>query len=123
MTMDMSRMNRVWFLLLSLLMVRPGFAEQPAPVRVPLDRNKPGATPGDLEISGALATYLANFAKHGDPNGAGVPTWPQFTENDLRVMYFKNKPSPGPVPSAAALEVLDTYFAWRRTPEGEAWAK
>jgi len=27
------------------------------------------------------------------------------------------------VPSAAALEVLDGYFAWRRTPEGTAWAK
>jgi para-nitrobenzyl esterase len=38
-------------------------------------------------------------------------------------MYFKAKPYPGPVPSAAGLEVLDKYFAWRRTPEGEAWAK
>jgi para-nitrobenzyl esterase len=47
----------------------------------------------------------------------------QFTESDRQVMYFKNKPHPGPVPSATALEVLDTYFAWRRTPEGEAWAK
>jgi para-nitrobenzyl esterase len=88
-----------------------------------LDRNKPGVTPGDLEISEAVATYWVNFAKRGDPNGAGVPTWPPFTENDRQVMYFKNKPHLGPVPSASALEVLDTYFAWRRTPEGEAWAK
>jgi len=29
----------------------------------------------------------------------------------------------GPVPSAQSLEVLDAYFTWRRTAEGEAWAK
>jgi para-nitrobenzyl esterase len=38
-------------------------------------------------------------------------------------MYFHNTAFPGPVPSADALEVLDGYFAWRRTPEGEAWAE
>ena len=88
-----------------------------------LDRNKPGTTPSDLGISDAIASYWVNFAKRGDPNGPGLPTWPQFTENDRQVMYFNNKPYPGPVPSPAALEVLDTYFAWRRTSEGEAWAK
>lgn len=86
-----------------------------------LDHNKPDTTPSDLEISDALATYWVNFAKQGDPNGTGVPTWPQFTEKNREVMHFRNKPCPGPVPSAAALEVLDTYFAWRRTPEGEQW--
>jgi para-nitrobenzyl esterase len=38
-------------------------------------------------------------------------------------MYFNQKPFPGPVPSAESLRALDGYFAWRRTPEGEAWAK
>jgi len=28
-----------------------------------------------------------------------------------------------PVPSAESLKVLDGYFTWRRTPDGEAWAK
>jgi len=27
------------------------------------------------------------------------------------------------VPSADSVKVLDAYFAWRRTPEGDAWAK
>lgn len=88
-----------------------------------LDRTKPDVTQSDLQISETVATYWVNFAKRGDPNGVGVPTWPQFTENDRQVMYFNKKPYPGPVPSASALEVLDTYFTWRRTPEGEAWAK
>ena len=29
----------------------------------------------------------------------------------------------GPVPSAESLKVLDSYFEWRSTPEGAAWAK
>jgi para-nitrobenzyl esterase len=88
-----------------------------------LDPNDPETTESDLEISEAVATYWTNFAKYGDPNGKGVPTWPVFADSDRRVMYFNQKPYPGPVPSADALEVLDAYFAWRRTPEGEAWAK
>lgn len=88
-----------------------------------LDRNNPDTTPGALEISDAMASYWVNFAKRGDPNGAGLPLWPQFTENDRQVMYLKTKPHLGPVPGASGLEVLDRYFAWRRTPEGEAWAK
>ena len=40
-----------------------------------------------------------------------------------QVMYFAQTPHMGPVPSAEALKVLDAYFAWRRTPEGDAWVK
>jgi para-nitrobenzyl esterase len=88
-----------------------------------LDRNDQKLTPGDWAISETVSTYWTNFAKHGDPNGPGVPQWPRFTDSDRQVMYLKNDARPGPVPSAAALEVLDGYFAWRRTPEGDAWAK
>ncbi len=88
-----------------------------------LDRKDPKLTPGDLAISDTVSTYWTNFAKFGDPNGAGVPAWPRFTEANPQVMYFHNTASVGPVPGEAALKVLDTYFAWRRTPEGAAWAK
>jgi para-nitrobenzyl esterase len=36
-----------------------------------------------------------------------------------QVMHFRDEARPRPVPSAAALGVLDACFAWRRTPEGE----
>ena len=83
----------------------------------------PQTTQADLEISDAMSTYWVNFARYGDPNGAGVPAWPAFSEGNPQVMYFNQTPHPGPVPSAESLKVLDTYFAWRRTSEGEAWAK
>jgi para-nitrobenzyl esterase len=88
-----------------------------------LDRNDTKLTPGDWAISDTVSTYWTNFAKRGDPNGPGVPAWPRYTESDRRVMYFKDVATPGPVPGADALVVLDGYFAWRRTPEGAAWAK
>jgi para-nitrobenzyl esterase len=88
-----------------------------------LDPKDAKLTPGDRAISEMVSTYWTNFAKRGDPNGPGVPPWPEFTEENREVMYFHDTASPGPVPSADALKVLDAYFAWRRTPEGEAWAK
>jgi len=80
-------------------------------------------TKADEDISEAMSTYWTNFAKYGDPNGKGVPVWPAFSDDHPIVMYFNKTPYTGPVPSGESLKVLDAYFSWRRTPEGEAWAK
>jgi para-nitrobenzyl esterase len=87
-----------------------------------LDGKDPKLTAGDRAISETVSSYWTNFAKRGDPNGPGLPAWPRFTERDGQVMHFRDEARPGPVPSAAALRVLDAYFTWRRTPEGERWA-
>jgi len=88
-----------------------------------LDASNPQTTKSDLEISEAMGTYWTNFAKYGDPNGQGVPAWPAFSDKKPAVMYLGPTPHVGPVPSAKSLKVLDSYFEWRRSPEGEAWAK
>jgi len=88
-----------------------------------LDPSNPQTSKSDLEISEAMGTYWTNFAKYGDPNGDGVPVWPAFSDMNPEVMYFGPTPHTGPVPSAESLKVLDAYFKWRRTPEGEARAK
>ena len=88
-----------------------------------LSTSNPQLTKTDQDISEAMATYWVNFAKRGDPNGDGVPTWPAFSDANPVLMYFGQTPHTGPVPSADALKVLDAYFAWRRTPEGEAFVK
>ncbi|GET33599.1 carboxylic ester hydrolase [Prolixibacter bellariivorans] len=88
-----------------------------------IDPNSPHTSATDVKISDAMATYWTNFAKYGDPNGEGLPKWPAFSDANPEVMYFSQTPHVGPVPSAKSLQVLDEYFKWRRTPEGEAWAK
>lgn len=80
--------------------------------------------PGDKELSEAMGDYWANFTKYGDPNGEGLPVWPQFTADDHKAMYLTGGGSfSGPVPDEDAMWVLDSYFAWRRTAEGAEWAK
>jgi para-nitrobenzyl esterase len=78
------------------------------------------ATDGDRHISDAMAAYWTNFAKRGDPNGDSLPAWPAFSDGSPAAMYFAGAPHTGSVPSEPSLRVLDSYFAWRRSPEGAA---
>jgi len=88
-----------------------------------LNASNPDITKSDHEISDAMGTYWTNFARYGHPNSKGVPEWPAFSDANPQVMHFSQTPHVGPVPSAESLKVLDDYFNWRRTPEGDAWAK
>ncbi|WP_143309208.1 carboxylesterase/lipase family protein [Chitinophaga vietnamensis] len=88
-----------------------------------LDASNPQTSKSDLEISDAMATYWTNFAKYNDPNGSGLPRWPPYSYKNPVVMHFHQTPHTGPVPAEKSLKVLDAYFKWRRTPEGEAWGK
>ncbi len=83
-----------------------------------LDEIHRPVTADDQRISDAMAAYWTNFAKYGDPNGEGEPAWPVFSEKNPVVMCFAGTAHTGPVPSEKSLNVLDSYFAWRRSPEG-----
>ena len=78
-------------------------------------------TAEDLKLGQDVSTYWSNFAKYGVPDGGGLPDWPAFSDASPRVMYFTDGPHVGDLPNRQKLEVMDAYYAWRRTPEGEAW--
>jgi len=67
-----------------------------------------------LKLSDIISSYWINFAKSGDPNGPGLPRWPVFTENDLKVMTFDATPSARPLPNLDKVKVFDAYISWRR---------
>jgi len=78
----------------------------------------------DVPLSETMGKYWSNFAKYGDPNGEGLPVWPAFSDDTPQVMHLTGPvPAAGPIPSVDALQVLDSYFTWRRSPEGKAWAQ
>ena len=62
----------------------------------------------DFRVAEVMATALANFVKTGDPNGDGVPTWPQFEPNG-QVMYFDTETRIAPERYRARYEFLDAY--------------
>jgi para-nitrobenzyl esterase len=78
-------------------------------------------TPEDLKLGQDVSKYWTNFAKYGTPNAAGLPEWPAFSDSSPRVMHFTDGPHAGDLPNRDKLQVLEEYYAWRRTPEGEAW--
>ena len=70
----------------------------------------------DFELSDIMATYWTNFAKYGDPNGEGLPIWPEFTPDNHVTMVLKgDKPYPSSVPDEDAMWILNSYFEWRRS--------
>jgi len=77
----------------------------------------------DRSLSDDMARYWTNFAKSGDPNGEGLPTWPEFSADKAAVMHFTDTPQAGDVPNLKKLEILDAYFAWRRTPAGKKFVQ
>ncbi len=44
--------------------------------------NPDNDTPGRVALSDAMMRYLANFAKTGNPNGAGLPVWRKWSNRD-----------------------------------------
>ena len=73
----------------------------------------------DRAVSDTVSSYWVNFAKTGDPNGQGMPTWPAFSNSKPEVMNLNDPSKAIPFPNVEKLKVLDSYYAWRRSQEAE----
>jgi para-nitrobenzyl esterase len=61
----------------------------------------------DRNVSKVMATAFANFVLTGNPNGPGVPDWPEFG-NTGKVMYFDSESKAAPEEFRSRYEFLDT---------------
>lgn len=75
-----------------------------------LDSKKADWQPEDRETARTIATYFANFVKTGDPNGAGLPAWPEFGKTG-QVMQIDATSKAVPEANRARYEFLDAFAA------------
>ncbi len=74
-----------------------------------LDSNKVYAwTPDDYKVSKVMQEYFANFIKTGNPNGRGVPAWPEFRKGQRIRIDVETKAEPEGV--RARYELLESLM-------------
>ncbi len=68
-----------------------------------------GLTSADYKMASEVNEYWVNFAKTGNPNGAGLPNWPRYTASGDGLMNFtmNDGPKGGPDPWAAQLDAVE----------------
>jgi para-nitrobenzyl esterase len=82
------------------------------------DRSDPelaAASAPDLALAERMSSYWVNFARSGDPNGAGLPVWqPHRVGASERAVVLDADPSTEPLPAKARLELYDELYARMR---------
>jgi len=63
----------------------------------------------DRKLAQVMSGYWVNFARHGDPNGAGLPVWAAYTARDERSMLLGEKVEAIATPDKARLDFFDLY--------------
>src|SRR5580700_6147160 len=61
----------------------------------------------DRRVAEEISSYWVNFAKSGNPNGAGLPLWPAFSNANNKVLYLGDPIVVGGVASIDSLKVFD----------------
>jgi para-nitrobenzyl esterase len=68
---------------------------------------RPGETvrPEDRKLSELMMSYWTNFARSGDPNGAGLPIWPKYGSQD-ELIHLDSTVTSGPDATRPRYEFL-----------------
>jgi para-nitrobenzyl esterase len=85
------------------------------PPRVFPDGSSPelaSASARDQSLADIVSSYWVNFARKGDPNGVGLPTWPAFHDalND-RAILLRLPPEVEPAPQVEKPKLYDAMYA------------
>ncbi|MGA8443078.1 MAG: carboxylesterase family protein [Candidatus Sulfotelmatobacter sp.] len=76
-----------------------------------LDQSPWNWTAADRRLADEMSSYWVNFARSGDPNGPGLPSWPAFTNAKSKVQYLADPITVGGVANLSSLSVFDVVYA------------
>ncbi|MET0369956.1 MAG: carboxylesterase family protein, partial [Sphingobium sp.] len=63
-------------------------------------------TEADMKVARTMHAYYVNFAKTGNPNGSGLPQWPQYGASETLMEVRKDGFVPAVNPDAERMKVL-----------------
>ena len=68
-------------------------------------------TDGDMKLADQMSTYWANFIMTGNPNGNGLPQWPEYKNlTGSKVMVFGDTPQAEPANPSAKLQFYTAAY-------------
>jgi para-nitrobenzyl esterase len=81
----------------------------------PSDPALAAASAPDKKVADQMSSYWVNFARSGNPNGAGLPMWQEHKVGDSdRAIILDADPSSEKLPAKARLELYDKLYAQMR---------
>jgi len=81
----------------------------------PSDPALAAASAPDKKVADQMSSYWVNFARTGNPNGSGLPTWQEHKVGDSdRAIILDANPSSEKLPAKARLELYDKFYAQMR---------
>jgi len=73
------------------------------------------ASAPDVKVADQMSSYWVNFARTGNPNGPGLPTWEEHQVGGSdRAIILDAEPSTEHLPAKARLELYDKLYAQMR---------
>lgn len=71
-----------------------------------IDRSLRPLDKTDDELARIMSSYWANFVKTGNPNGKGLPQWPDYSAPGRSILFFGDEVKAGALPDGPRLDFL-----------------